>query len=170
MQNGGFQGHPLMRLTLLWTLLFMAGLWCSNAFMFFSRMSPTPRSVQEYYLGSPAEYSNPRSAASLLETTHAHLPIMGMVVLILTHLMIFAPYSDRAKRWFITLSFISAFGGEAAGWLVRFVRPAYAWACLKIACFFAFQGCLGFLIIGLAAFLVHSRPRPPHHRHREASP
>ena len=152
MQTGGFQGHPLMRLTLLWTLLFMTGLWFTNAAMFLSRMRPTPKSVQAYYLGSSEDYSNPRSAASMLEVTHAHLPIMGVVVLMLTHLMIFSPYSDKAKRRFIALSFLSAFGGEASGWLVRFVDPAFAW--LKLACFFAFQGCLGFLIGGLAAFLL----------------
>ena len=155
MQTGGFQGHPLMRLTLLWTLLFMSGLWATNAVMYLSRMSLTPGSVQAYYLGAAEDYSNPRSAASMLETSHAHLPIMGVVVLMLTHLMIFAPYSERTKRWFISASFVSAFGGEAAGWLVRFVHPAFAW--LKIGCFLAFQGCLGFLIIGLGAFLLAAR-------------
>ena len=164
MQTGGFQGHPLMRLTLLWTLAFMSGLWITNAFMFLSRMKPTPASVQAYYLGSAEEYSNARSAASMLETSHAHLPIMGVVVLMLTHLMIFAPYSDETKRWFISLSFLSAFGGEAAGWLTRFVHPAFAW--LKIVCFFGFQGCLGFLIVGLAFFLL---VRPPQVRSSRAS-
>ena len=152
MQTGGFQGHPLMRLTLLWALLFMAGLWATNAAMYFSRMSLTPSSVQAYYLGSPEEFSQPKSAASLLETTHAHLPIMAVVVLMLTHLMIFSPYSDKTKKWFIGLSFFSAFASEAAGWLVRFVDPSFAW--LKIASFVTFQACLGFLIAGLTAFLL----------------
>lgn len=159
MEKGGFQGHPLMRLTLFWTLLFLAGLWGTNAFMYFTRMALTPSSVQAYYLGSAAEYAQPRSAASMLEVTHAHLPIMAVVVLILTHLMIFAPYySDAFKRTFITLSFLSAFCGEAAGWLVRFVHPGFAW--LKIGAFLAFQACLAFLIVGLAAFLW-AAPREP---------
>lgn len=161
MQTGGFQNHPLMRLTLLWTLLFMSGLWVTNAFMFLTRMKPTPAGVEAYYLGSAADYSNPRSVESMLEVSHAHFPIMGVVVLILTHLMIFAPYSDRTKRWFISLSFVSAFGGEAAGWGVRFLHPAALYACLKLACFFVFQGCLGFLIVGLAFFLLKSRSRAP---------
>lgn len=157
MQTGGFQGQPLMRLTLLWTLVFMSGLWFTNAFMFLSRMKPTPAGVQAYYLGSAEDYSNPRSAASMLETSHAHFPIMGVVVLMLTHLMIFAPYSDRTKRWFISLSFLSAFGGEAAGWGVRFLQPPALFAWAKLLCFFLFQGCLGFLIVGLAAFLLAAR-------------
>jgi hypothetical protein len=156
LQTGGFQGHPLMRLTLLWTLLFMTGLWLTNGFMFLSRMKPTPASVQAYYLGSAEDFSNPRSAASMLETTHAHMPIMGVVVLLLTHLMIFAPYSDSTKRRFISLSFFSAFGGEAAGWLTRFAHPGFAW--LKIGCFAAFQACLGWLIVGLGMFLLAPSP------------
>ena len=164
LQNGGFQGHPLMRLTLLWTLFFMVGLWFTSAFMFLSRMKPTPRSVVAFYLGSEEDYSAARSAASMLEASHSHLPIMAVVVLLLTHLMIFAPYSDRTKRWAISASFLSAFGGEAAGWLVRFVHPAFAW--LKIASFAAFQACLAFLIAGLAIFLLADRAAPPSPHHR----
>lgn len=165
MQTGGFQGQPLMRLTLLWCLLFMTGLWASSAFMYFNRMGLTAPSVQKYYLGSEEEFSQPRSAASMLETSHTHLPIMGVVLLLLTHLMIFAPYSEGFKKVFIGASFASAFGGEASGWLVRFVHPGFAF--LKIACFLLFQACLGFLIIGLASFLLHSQgkakraPREP---------
>ena len=157
MQTGGFQSHPLMRLTLLWALAFLAGLWATNAFMYFTRMSLTPSSVQSYYLGSEEEFSRPRSAAAMLETTHAHLPIMGIVVLTLTHLMIFSPYSDKTKRLVISAAFLSAGLGEASGWLVRFVHPSFAW--LKIAAFLLFQTLLGLLIAGLAAFLWTARPK-----------
>jgi len=159
MQTGGFQHNPFMRLTLLWTLLFAGGLWCTNAFMYFSRMGLTPTSVQAYYLGSEEEYSAPRSKESMLEVTHAHLPIMGVVILMLTHLMIFAPYSDGFKKAFIAASFGSALLGEASSWLVRFVSPHFAW--LKIAAFITFQACLAFLIAGLARFLLVRPSRRP---------
>ena len=126
MQTGGFQSNPLMRLTLSWTLLFAAGLWATNAAMYFKRMDLTPRSVSAYYLGSAEEYSQPRSAASMLEVSHAHLATMGVMILLLTHLAIFAPWTDRRKKWVIGLGFGSSFLGEAAGWLVRFVSPAFA--------------------------------------------
>jgi hypothetical protein len=162
MQTGGFQGHPLLRLTLFWTLLFMAGLWVTNAFMYFSRMNLKPSSVRAYYLGSEKEYSQPRSAASMLEVSHAHLPVMGVVILTLTHLMIFSAYSDRVKRWFISSVFLVAFAGEGSGWLVRFVHPGFAW--LKIVCFLFFQSALGFLIVGLAGFLLHGSGSRIRHR------
>ena len=158
MERGGFQGHPMMRLTLWWTLAFMIGLWCTNAAMYFTRMGLTPSSVQGYYLGSAEEFSAPRSAASLLETTHAHLPVMGVVLLLLTHLFIFAPVSERAKKSMITAVFASALLGEASGWLIRFVSPAFAW--LKILSFLGFQAWLGLLIGLLAAFLSGGAPHP----------
>ncbi len=151
MERGGFQGHPMMRLTLRWTLAFMVGLWCTNAAMYFTRMGLTPASVQAYYLGSAEEFSSPRSAASLLETTHAHLPVMGMVLLLLTHLLIFAPGTERFKKNMITGVFLSALLGEASGWLIRFGSPGFAW--LKIVSFAVFQLGLGALIAMLAAFL-----------------
>lgn len=151
MQTGGFQKNPLMRMTLAWTLLFAGGLWVTNAAMYLSRMSLSPASVQAYYLGSAEEYSQPRSAASMLEVSHAHLATMGVMVLLLTHLAIFAPWSDGTKKAIIALGFGSSFGGEASGWLVRFVSPAFA--ILKVACFLAFQATLALLIGVLAIFL-----------------
>lgn len=151
MQNGGFQNNPLMRLTLTWTLVFAAGLWATNMAMYFQRMSLAPSSVQAYYLGSAEEYSQPRSAASLLEVSHAHLATMGVMILLLTHLAIFAPWEDRTKKWVIGLGFGSSLLGEASGWLVRFASPSFA--ILKVVCFVAFQSVLALLIGVLGIFL-----------------
>lgn len=151
MQTGGFQNHPLMRMTLAWTLVFAAGLWATNAAMYLKRMDLTPSSVQAYYLGNAEEYSQPRSAASMLEVSHAHLATMGVMMLLLTHLAIFAPWEERSKRWVIGLGFGSALLGEASGWLVRFVSPSFA--VLKIACFLTLQSVLALLIAVLAMFL-----------------
>ena len=157
MQTGGFQHNPFMRRTLAFTFLFVGGLWATNFAMYFSRMGLAPRSVEAYYLGSEEDYSQPRSAASMLEVTHAHLPMMGVVVLLLTHLAIFAPLSDRAKGLTIATSFLSALIEEGSGWLVRFVHPGFAW--LKIGSFLVFQGALAFLLAVLGAFLWKaSRP------------
>ncbi len=157
MQTGGFQNNPLMRMTLSWTLLFAAGLWATNAAMYFQRMSLSPASVQAFYLGSAEEYSQPRSAASMLEVSHAHLATMGVMILLLTHLAIFAPWKDRTKKWIIALGFGSSFIGEGSGWLVRFVSPGFA--VLKVLCFVTFQAVLAVLIGVLAIFLYKSARR-----------
>ncbi len=162
MQNGGFQNHPLMRLTLIWTEVFLTGLWITNFFMYFSKMGLTPHSVVDYYLGSAAQFTPPRSLGSMLEVTHMHLPMMAIVVLLLTHLLIFAPMPDRVKVGFICAAFGSALLSEAGGWLVRFVHPGFA--LLKIVSFLAFQAILGYLLFGLAKFLLRARGADSSHK------
>jgi hypothetical protein len=151
MEKGGFQTNPLMRLTLLWAVVFLAGLWATNFLFYFSKMGLTPRSVVNYYNGSEALFTQPRSFETMLEVTHFHLPMMAIVLLILTHLLIFAPWPHGLKVWFISLTFGSALVEEGSGWLVRFVHPGFA--ILKIMSFILFQGFMGFLLLALALFL-----------------
>lgn len=152
MQTGGFQSHRLMQLTLLFTLIFLTGFWITNFGLYFAKMSITPKSVMDYYLGSEELYRMPRTYQSMLEVTHSHLPMMALVVLLLTHLLIFAPYTTKTKVSFIISAFTFALLNEASGWLVRFVHPGFAW--LKLFAFFLFQAILGFLIFALARFLL----------------
>lgn len=154
MEKGGFQNHPLMKLTLGLTILFLVGFWVSNLMLFFSKMNLNAESVRAYYLGSDVDFTVARSYQSMLEVTHMHLPMMAVVILLLTHLLIFAPGSHAQKIFFIFVSFLSALSNEAAGWLVRFVHPNFAY--LKIVSFVVFQSCLAFLLIALALFLALS--------------
>jgi hypothetical protein len=158
MQDGGFQNHPLMRLTVSLTLALLVAFWATNVAMYFSRMDLRPASVVAYYNGSEADFRPPRSSASMLETTHMHLPMMGMVLLFLTHLAIFVPVPRRMKVAFILTAFFSAGLEEGAGWLVRFVSPAFA--VLKVAGFLGLQAALLFLIGALGAFLLSAARQP----------
>lgn len=159
MEKGGFQNNPLMKLTLALTALFLVGFWSINFLLYFSKMGLTAQSVQNYYLGSETEFLVPRSYQSMLEVTHMHLPMMAIVILVLTHLLIFAPFEHQTKLAFIFTAFLSALSNEASGWLVRFVSPEFAY--LKIISFVVFQGCLAFLLISLVWFLAVSRSRKP---------
>lgn len=157
MQNGGFQSHPLMRLTLYFTLFLLFGFWLTNFAMYFSKMGLAPDSVVNYYLGDEAAFRMPRTYQSMLEVSHAHLPMMAMVMLMLTHLIIFTPYQKASKIAVISAAFASAFLNESAGWLVRFVHPSFA--LLKIAMFSAFQGLLAWLMLSLLVTLFRARQR-----------
>lgn len=152
MQDGGHQNQPLMRLTLGLTLALLLGFWVTNFAMYFSRMGLAPSSVASYYLGSEEDFRPPRSAESMLETTHMHLPMMGMVLLVLTHLLIFVPLARRAKVAFIVAAFAFAVMSEGAGWLVRFVSPSFA--ALKVVGFLGMQAVLAFLLGSLAVHLA----------------
>ncbi len=159
MQEGGFQNNPLMRLTLAFTLALLALFWATNIAIYFSRMSLEPASVVSYYNGSDADFRPPRSTASMLEVSHMHLPMMGMVLLFLTHLVIFVPLPRAARVTFIVGTFVSALLEEGAGWLVRFVSPSFA--ILKVVGFVGLQVAIFCLIVALAAFLVAAARRPP---------
>ena len=157
LQEGGFQNQPLMRLTLSFTLALLVGFWATNCAMYFSRMSLSPASVASYYNGSEADFRPPRSAESMLETTHMHLPMMAMVLLFLTHLALFVPMPRRAKVAFVVTAFSSAAVEEGAGWLVRFASPRFA--LLKVLGFLGLQASLLFLVGVLALFLASSGRR-----------
>ena len=159
MQEGGFQNNPLMRLTLAFTLALLALFWSTNIAIYFSRMTLEPATVVSYYNGSEADFRPPRSAASMLEVSHMHLPMMGMVLLFLTHLVIFVPLARAARVAFIVTTFVSAFLEEGAGWLVRFVSPSFA--ILKVVGFVGLQTAILCLIVALGAFLISAARRPP---------
>lgn len=169
LQSGGFQNQPLMRLTLGLALLLLAGFWVTNVALYFAHMSLDPASVVAYYRGNETEFLPPRSAESLLEVTHMHLPMFAIVLLLLTHLLIFAPIRFAAKVAFIATAFGSALLSEAAGWMTRFWSPGFA--LLKVAMFLVFQASLAFLIVGLGAFLASAdrmrrrRQTARHHHH-----
>lgn len=154
MAKGGFQNHPLMRLTLGLTLLLLVGFWATNAGLYFSKMSLSPASVVSYYCGSEADFTPARSYGSMLEVTHSHLAMMAMVLLFLTHLVIFVPAPRGAKVAFIVVTFLSALTGEAAGWLVRFVSPGFA--ILKVVGFVSLQLTMASLILALAVYLFRA--------------
>ena len=154
MQNGGFQNNPLMRLTLGLTLALLLGLWVTNFAMYFVRMDLSSSSVVAYYNGSEEDFRPPRSAASMLETTHMHLPMMGMVLLFLTHLLIFVPLERGVKVGLILTAFAGAGLQEAGGWLVRFVHPGLAPT--KIAGFILLQTTLGIVLLLLSVVLVRA--------------
>jgi hypothetical protein len=91
----------------------------------------------------------------MLEITHMHLPMMSLVLLLLTHLLIFVPLSRPSKVGLIVATFVFAILSESGGWLVRFVSPSLA--PVKMVGFVGMQACLAFLLVTLAVSLL--RPR-----------
>lgn len=169
MQNGGFQQHPLMRRTLWLTGSFLALFVVTNFLLYFDRMDLTPSSVVSYYRGSEEDFRPARTYGSMLEVSHGHMAMMALVLLVLTHLVIFAPFPPRWKKAFISIPFLAALMNEAAGWLTRFVAPEFAW--LKLVGFLSLQASLTGLLLSLAVVLVRwpSRPSSPAHSEEAAS-
>ncbi len=147
----------LINSLILMFLVYVALLWLSNGLMYFHKMNLTAESVLGYYLGSEQAFTQPKSYQSLLEVTHFHLFAMGMLVLTLTHLMLMTDLPTLLKIWLSAIVYASAIADEAAGWLVIYVHPHFAY--FKIAAFLTLEISLAVLIIVVIISLIQARQR-----------
>lgn len=143
--TGEWSKNGLLQLIIVLFIIYVGVLWLTNALLYFSKMSLTYASVTEYYLGSEEKFMQPRSYQGMLEISHFHFFAMGMLLLTLTHLMLFVPLPVERKPWFIIIPFTSALVDEGSGWLVCFVHPLFAY--LKIAGFLALEISLAVLMV-----------------------
>jgi hypothetical protein len=143
--TGEWSRNRLLQTIVVLYSVYVAGLWLTNALLYFNKMGLSYASVVSYYRGDEERFLEPRTYQGLLEVSHFHLFAMGMLLLVLTHLVLFVPLGNRWKIWLISLPFAAAAVSEAAGWLVRFVHPAFAYA--KIAGFLALESSLAALVI-----------------------
>jgi len=143
--TGEWDRNRLLQVIIVLYCFFVGLLWLTNWMLYFDSMDFTLASVVDHYLGNEEEFRAPRSYRGMVELAHFHLFAMGMLLLVLTHLMLFVPVSGGIKAWLITIPFLSALLDEGGGWLVRFASPHFAW--LKIAGFLLLQGSLAVLLI-----------------------
>lgn len=143
--TGEWSRNRLLQVIVVLYSLYVVGLWVTNALLYFHKMGLSAASVIDYYRGDEEQFLSPRSYQGLLEVSHFHLFAMGMLLLVLTHLMLFVPLKNNTKAWLVALPFLSAILDEGSGWLVRFVHPLFAYA--KIAGFLLLQGSLAALVL-----------------------
>lgn len=154
--TGEWTRNHFLRVVVLCFLFYTFVLWLTNAGMYFAKMSLWPSSVVEYYLGNEERYLQPRSLQGLLEVLHFHSFAMGMLLMTLTHLLLFVPLSNLVKGWGIGLAFASGIGGELCGWGVRFVHPGFAY--FKVLAFLTLEAVLLWLMLLVAHALVTGAP------------
>ncbi len=143
--TGEWDRNRLLQTIVALYSVYVLGLWLTNILLFFNKMSLSYTSVVEYYLGSEERYLSPRSYQGLLEVSHFHLFAMGMLLLVLTHLVLFIPLKNHIKAWLVAVPFLSGVLNEGASWLVRFVHPGFAY--LKITGFLLLQTSLLVLVL-----------------------
>jgi hypothetical protein len=154
--TGEWTRNHLLKVIVWCFLSYTLVLWATNAGMYFSRMSLSPSSVIDYYCGNEQRFTQPRSLAGLLEVLHFHSFAMGILLLTLTHLLLFVPLSMRMKAAGIATAFVAGLGDELSGWGVRFLHPAFAYA--KIGFFLLLEGTILFLIVMVARTLLFGLP------------
>jgi thiamine biosynthesis lipoprotein ApbE len=135
--TGEWNRHRVMRLIMVFFSFYVAGFWLTSALLYFLHMDLTPLSVIRYYRGDDALFMPPQSYQSLLELTHVHLFAMGVLLVTLTHLLLFVPGSDRRKAALAAAVLASGFIESTSGWLVRYVHPLFS--LVKIGSFLTLQ-------------------------------
>lgn len=145
MVTGEWSRNRLLQVIVILYTAYVAGLWLTNHLLYFSKMTLEPSSVVAYYLGDEETYRPARTYQGLLEVSHFHLFAMGMLLLVLTHLILFIPISAIWKVVLISVPFVSALLEEGSSWLVRFVSPDFA--ILKVVGFVSLQASLAALIV-----------------------
>ena len=154
--TGEWTRNRLLKVIVLCFLFYTLVLWVTNAGLYFAKMNLTPSSVVDYFAGNDDKFMQPRSMTGLLEMLHFHSFAMGILLLTLTHLVLFVPISMKVKACGIAAAFVSGITGELAGWGVRFVHPGFAY--LKIASFLVLEGSILVLMILVTRALVTNQP------------
>jgi len=107
--NPGFRLAQLSR-EVKWVytgfLLFVGLGFCTNGLFQVTRIGLTLDRIAMYYRGGELEQSMtfPKTFAQLLELTHFHMFIMGVIFLILAHLVLATAISPRLKSSLIILA------------------------------------------------------------------
>lgn len=154
--SGEWTRNTLLK-AIVWCFLgYTALLWVSNFGMYFAKMTLDPQSVVDYYVGNEERFVPARTAQGMLEVLHFHAFAMGILLLTLTHLLLFVPLSMRVKAWGICVSFLAGIGDELSGWAVRFVHPGFAFA--KVFFFVVLQSVLAWLMFLVGRALLQQQP------------
>ncbi len=154
--TGEWTRNHLLKMIVIFFLIYISFFWLTNLALFTYKMGFSVDGVAAYYRGSPERYMQPRSFQGLVEVSHFHLFAMGILMLTMTHLILFVPISIRAKSLFILSAFSSAFLDELSGWLIRYLDPLFAY--LKLASFIVLQLTLLLLIIFVLIALIKGQP------------
>lgn len=94
------------------------------------RIGVSPARIAIYYRGGEiaGSLSFPKPFGHLVETTHAHAFMMGVIFLILAHLFVSTSLlGARAKGVVTGAAFAGMLGDLLAPWLIRYVAAGFAW-------------------------------------------
>jgi hypothetical protein len=109
-------------------ILVLVGMVTMAAFQV-HHIGPTPSRVAAYYRGGEVggQMTFAKTFRELVEVTHFHSFIMGVVYLVLAHLFVATPLRPVVKQWLIVLAFAGLAADLIAPWLVRYVSGGFAY-------------------------------------------
>jgi hypothetical protein len=100
------------------------------ALLEWKHIGPTPAAIAAYFRGGERDgaMTFPKTFRELVELTHFHAFIMGVVYLVLAHLVLATSAPELVKRVAIVLALAGLIGDLVGVWLIRYVSGAFAWA------------------------------------------
>ncbi len=135
---------------------FLLLITASGAVLFVEKVGLGATEVREFYLGSEARFTSPRSLVGLLEIAVPHLVAVPLVLFAVIHVVAAAGrLGPRSLGWLAGASFAVALAGVAAGFGVRYLAPWLAWG--KVV---AFVGLEAVLVAWAALLAAAAWPRP----------
>lgn len=132
--SGYLLRHSGLEIRLIYTgflVLVAIGLLTLFAFQA-GEIGPTPARVASYYRGGEhgADMAFEKTFRQLVEVTHFHAFIMGMVYLVLGHLFLATTIDRRLKHAILALAFFGLAGDLIGPWLIRYGAGGFAYLLL----------------------------------------
>lgn len=138
------------------TIIFFILLWVTNILLY-TQIGFSYESIVTYYRGSEESFRPPRSYLGMLEEAHFHLFAMAIILVTLTHLVLFTSMNNFIKLVLILSSYISALGDISGGFLVRYVSPGFAY--FKLASFAVLQISMAVMMLVIIYYLFSNNKR-----------
>ena len=111
--------HQSYRIAIAYFTIFGAFLLISGAVLFVSKLGISYESVQMFYLGNKAQFTQPKSAYGLLETALPHLGAMGLFIFVAGHFLLFTKTAQKQRAIKpVILLFIAALLDIGSGFLI----------------------------------------------------
>jgi hypothetical protein len=131
----------------LFLVFILSGLVTTGVFQF-QRIGFSYDRIVVYYLGgeSQGQMFFAKNLNALLEETHFHTFMMGVVFLVLCHLFLAASISKRTKLFFILMTFFSHAANIGSTWLIRTQSPIFTYL-LMLSWVGLWIGYLGMILI-----------------------
>jgi len=142
--------NDFLKIIVFFTLIYFLFLWITNVLLYM-QIGFNYGSIVEFYLGNEETFRPPKSYIGLLEEAHFHFFSMAILLITLTHLILFTSVSSGLKLALILISFISTFTEIISGWLIRYVNPLFAY--LKLGSFYLMQLSLLLMMIIILIYL-----------------
>lgn len=152
--SNDIRNNSLLKLIIVFTLVFLFFLWLTNLLLYI-KIGFSYQSIVDYYRGSEEYFREPKSYLGLLEESHFHFFSMAIILVTLNHLILFSKIKNVWKLMIILASYMSAFGDIAAGWLIRYISPSFAY--LKLGSVLVLQISFAALLVLVLVFLYSGK-------------